>query len=170
MNHKHIFAVSLSKAMMKQPWHRKATFTITYIFTRWFLWGGNTSVTRVLDQIPKHFLWTCPRVHCTNNKSTLMQIKTWCRQAINHYLSQRWPWSMSSYGITRPKWYFIFNDLNIHFKTIINTLIACKRIHRFYQISTWSIKRTSVWSYLVTVQSIEGGGSCNRAWYNYQSN
>ena len=28
----------------------------------------------------------------------------WCRQATSHYLSQCWPRSLSSYGITRPQW------------------------------------------------------------------
>ena len=28
----------------------------------------------------------------------------WCRQATSHYLSQRWPRSMSPYGVIRPQW------------------------------------------------------------------
>ena len=39
----------------------------------------------------------------TNEKSTLVQVIAWCRQAKNHYLSQCWPRSMSPYGITRPQ-------------------------------------------------------------------
>ena len=39
----------------------------------------------------------------TNDKSTLVQVMAWCRQATSHYLSQCWPSSMS-YGITRPQW------------------------------------------------------------------
>ena len=40
----------------------------------------------------------------TDDKSTLVQVMAWCRQAASHYLSQCWPSSMSPYGITRPQW------------------------------------------------------------------
>ena len=38
------------------------------------------------------------------DKSTLVQVMAWCRQATSHYLSQCWPRSMSLYGISRPQW------------------------------------------------------------------
>ena len=37
------------------------------------------------------------------DKSTLVQVMAWCRQATSHYLSQCWPRSMLLYGITRPQ-------------------------------------------------------------------
>ena len=40
----------------------------------------------------------------TDDKSTLVQIMAWCRQATSHYLSQCWPRSLSPYGVTRPQW------------------------------------------------------------------
>ena len=40
----------------------------------------------------------------TDDKSTLVQVMDWCRQAINHYMSQWWPRFMSPYGVTRPQW------------------------------------------------------------------
>ena len=40
----------------------------------------------------------------TDDKSTLVQVMAWCRQAASHYLSQCWPRSMSPYGDTRPQW------------------------------------------------------------------
>ena len=40
----------------------------------------------------------------TDDKSTLVQIMAWCRQATSHYLSQCWTSSMSPYGVTRPQW------------------------------------------------------------------
>ena len=40
----------------------------------------------------------------TDDQSTLVQVMAWCRQATSHYLSQCWPRSVSSYGITRPQW------------------------------------------------------------------
>ena len=40
----------------------------------------------------------------TNDKSTLVQVMSWCHQATSHYLSQCWPRSMLPYGVTRPQW------------------------------------------------------------------
>ena len=40
----------------------------------------------------------------TDEKSTLVQVMAWCRQATSHYLSQCWPRSMSPNGVTRPQW------------------------------------------------------------------
>ena len=40
-----------------------------------------------------------PRV-LTDDKSTLVQVMAWCRQATSHYLSQCWPRFMSPYGVT----------------------------------------------------------------------
>ena len=42
----------------------------------------------------------------TDDKSTLVQVIVWCRQATSHYLSQYWPRSLSPYGITRPQWVY----------------------------------------------------------------
>ena len=35
------------------------------------------------------------------DKSTLVLVMAWCRQAISHYLIQFWPRSLSPYGVTR---------------------------------------------------------------------
>ena len=40
----------------------------------------------------------------TDDKSTLVQVMAWCRQATSHYLSQCWPNSLSPYGVTKPQW------------------------------------------------------------------
>ena len=40
----------------------------------------------------------------TDDKSTLVQVMAWCRQARSHYLSQCWPRFLSPYGVTRPQW------------------------------------------------------------------
>ena len=40
----------------------------------------------------------------TDDKSTLVQALACCHHATSHYLSQCWPRSMSSYGVTRPQW------------------------------------------------------------------
>ena len=40
----------------------------------------------------------------TDDKSTLVQVMAWCRQATSHYLNQCWPRSMSPYAVTMPQW------------------------------------------------------------------
>ena len=53
--------------------------------------------------------------HLTDDKSTLVQVMAWCRQATSHYLSQCWPSSMSPYGVTRPQW---VKQLGIFFQVV----------------------------------------------------
>ena len=40
----------------------------------------------------------------TSDKSTLVQVMAWCRQAPSHCLNQYCRRSVSSYGLTRPRW------------------------------------------------------------------
>ena len=40
----------------------------------------------------------------TDDKSTLVLVMAWCRQATSHYLSQCWPRSMLPNGVSRPQW------------------------------------------------------------------
>ena len=39
----------------------------------------------------------------TEDKSSLVQVMRWRRQASSDYLSQFWPSSMSPYGVTKPQ-------------------------------------------------------------------
>ena len=43
-------------------------------------------------------------LYLIDDKSTLVQVMAWCRQATSHYLSQCWPRSLPPYGVTRPQW------------------------------------------------------------------
>ena len=51
-------------------------------------------------------LWNRPLrwmpLDLADDKSTLVQVMAWCRQATSHYLSQCWPRPMLPYGIYRP--------------------------------------------------------------------
>ena len=40
----------------------------------------------------------------TDDKSTLVQVMAWCRQATSHYLNQCRPRSPTPYGVTGPQW------------------------------------------------------------------
>ena len=43
-------------------------------------------------------------LNLTGDKSTLVQVMAWCRQATSHYLKHCWHRSMSPYGVTRPQY------------------------------------------------------------------
>ena len=67
----------------------------------------------------------------TDDKSTLVQVMAWCRQARSHYLSQCWPGSMTPYGVNRPQWVIaiLFNSLahgrwGNNFKLVISKFIS----------------------------------------------
>ena len=47
---------------------------------------------------------TCKPQDLTDDKSTLVKVMVWCRQATSHYLNQCWPISLPPYGVTRPQW------------------------------------------------------------------
>ena len=63
-----------------------------------------------------------------DDKSTMVQVMAWCRQATSHYLSQCWPRSMSPNGVTRPQW--VNSLITTVEKYIVN------EIHFFNKIST----------------------------------
>ena len=46
--------------------------------------------------------WTS--LDLSDDKSTLVQVMSWCRQATSHYLNQCRPKSLPPYGVTRPQW------------------------------------------------------------------
>ena len=61
--------------------------------------GGATLIISIFSAID--LMWMVQ--DSTDDKSTLVQVMAWCRQAPSHYLSQCWPRSLSSYGVTRPQ-------------------------------------------------------------------
>ena len=46
--------------------------------------------------------WTS--LDLSDDKSTLVQVMAWCRQATSHFLNQCWPRSLAPYGVIRPQW------------------------------------------------------------------
>ena len=57
--------------------------------------GGGISYEIALRWLPLNF---------NDDKSTLVQVMAWCRQATSHPLNQCWPISLSPYGVTRQHW------------------------------------------------------------------
>ena len=78
----------------------------------------------------------------TDDKSILVQVMAWCRQATGDYLSQCWPRYLSPHGVTRPQW--ILNSCDILFK-----------MWGFF--SNWLYHKTSIsvwnWSSAMIIQS-----------------
>ena len=61
----------------------------------------------------------------TYDKSTLVQVMAWCRQATSHYMSQCWPRSLSPYGVIRPRWINLDNNLTLEFRMF--TAFPCNK-------------------------------------------
>ena len=59
----------------------------------------------------------------TDDKSTLVQVMAWCRQAISHYLSQCWPSSMASPGHNELTINRSYQNKTKHNKTTVKSLI-----------------------------------------------
>ena len=79
---------------------RKVIFKLTLVNGGWGI-----SYEIALTWMPQDFV---------DDKSTLVQVMAWCRQATSHYLSQCWPRSMSPYGILGPNELIILvNDWHI---------------------------------------------------------
>ena len=82
----------------------------------------------------------------TDDKSTLVQVMAWCRQATSHYLSQCWPRYKPPYGVTRPHWVKLF---------LMNISKRCSRTcmtnygYANVLFMSWYI-RASCYSWLVT--------------------
>ena len=49
----------------------------------------------------------------TDDKSTLVQVMAWCRQATSLYLSQYWLSSMSPYDVARPQWVKVTRSITV---------------------------------------------------------
>ena len=75
----------------------KFEWNFSYVIFKWILvihgWGISCEI--VLIWMSQDF---------TDDQSTLVQVMAWCHQAPSHYLSQCWPCTLSSYGITKPQW------------------------------------------------------------------
>ena len=84
-----------------------------YVLTHWPLGDLNESLNGVIFNLilviddlgfSNEIALRWMLLDLTGNKSILIQIMAWCRQATSHYQSQCWPSFMSPYGSTRPQW------------------------------------------------------------------
>ena len=82
-----------------------------------------------------------------NQKSRLVQVKAWCCQVPNHYLSQCWPSSMAPYKVPRPQWVNIW-DLNKMIAILQITLPSAFSRKKSSELSIafhWNILKGSNW-------------------------
>ena len=103
----------------------------------------------------------------TNDKSTLVQVMAWCRQATSHYLSQCWPRSMSPNGVTRPQWvnYTLRNEVRGGY--IGFTLSVCPSVCLlpFRVRPVASTVQDGFFPYLVQmINSMRGCVACDDLW------
>ena len=74
----------------------------------------------------------------TNEKSTLVQIISWCRQETSHYPCQCWPRSMTPYGFTRPHWVkTMVSDIDTDCGLWNNSLCENNKITTHLKIYAW---------------------------------
>ena len=73
----------------------------------------------------------------SDDKSTLIQVMAWCRQATSHFLNQCWPRSLPSYGVTRPQrvnirshWVWKKGDMGLRLFWSLWTLIGISKALR----------------------------------------
>ena len=107
--------------------------------------------------------WTL--LDLSNDKSTLVQVMAWCRQATSHYLnlSQCWPRSQSPYGGTRPQWVkgIIFNCIVVFSRIsngialrwlaqgpIVNIGSGNRLVPAWHQAITWVNVDLSPWRFM----------------------
>ena len=75
----------------------------------------------------------------TDDKSTLVQVMAWCRQATSHYLSQCWPRSMSPNVVIRSQRVKAGTTLMINYIKLYADLVSSMviRDHFVYALSQW---------------------------------
>ena len=87
----------------------------------------------------------------TDDKSTLVQVMAWCRQATSHYLSQCWLSSLSPYGVARAQWVnmtSITDDISHDIKsTTVNAISICLKSSHHLNTSSNGYDYNCVWFY-----------------------
>ena len=112
-------------------------------------------------------------LNLTDDKSTLVQVMAWCRQATSHYLSQSWPRFMSPYGVTRPQWVECWAHIRhtishpIVYVWLINckyrlsitgtdgVIVACQHLITGYKVQNMLNHITLYISYSVMIAKVE---------------
>ena len=87
-------------------------------------------------------LVNCSQTDATwpDDRSTLVNVMAWCRQAISHYLNQCWPRFMSPYGVTKPQWVKVMPSVNLSINGLVvpsTRLVVQKFVSSLKHMSHW---------------------------------
>ena len=100
-----------------------------------------------MSDIPFEFAFRWLSLDRTDDKSTLVQVMVWCRQATSHHLGQCWPRSLSPYGVTRPQWVLIMKGIEWFAEGLLirnNFYIHLISMHLHIEISLSQLWNTRV--------------------------
>ena len=92
--------------------------------------------------------WTS--LDLNGDKSTLVQVMAWCRQATSHYLNQCWLRCLPPYGVTRPQWVqsFWLSDNTWRYRsgsTLAQVMACCLTAPSHYLNECWLIINRYLW-------------------------
>ena len=99
--HSSLYSIS-NRLMLNSLAPRRFQFNFRLVIFKLTLVNGGWGISYEIA-----LRWT--PLDLTDDKSTLVQVMAWCRQAPSHYLSQCWLRSLSPYGVTRPQWVNLHN-------------------------------------------------------------
>ena len=86
-------------------------------------------------------------LYLTGDKSTMVEVMTWCPQAASHYLNKCRPRSLSTCGVPGPQWvniFFFFSHCFLNHFTPQYARLACLSTQPLYSYIHISISASSV--------------------------
>ena len=128
-------------------WVRKRNSVINSLAPGKFEWNFRYLIFQIISVIdgwgiPCELALRWMSLDLSDDKSTLVQVMAWCRQATSHYLSQCWPRSLPPYGVTRPQFFHILKPTVqlVHSKSSVQHYSSIRK--RTYQTEfrpTWIV-------------------------------
>ena len=106
----------------------------------------------------------------TGDKSTLVQVMVWCRQATSHYLNQCWLRSPTPYGITRPQW---VNIIEPYITSVVVIYFSCIFHCDLMILSTNQVMKSNSYCESALVKIIDHEGLVKNVYFlihNYLTN
>ena len=91
------------KYVLPRPWKKHVFYSLVPEKFEWHFRYVIVQIIPVIDGwgISCELALRWMSLNLTDDKSTLVQVMVWCRQATRHYLSKFWDSSLSPYGVAR---------------------------------------------------------------------
>ena len=118
-------------------------------FTHWPL-GDLNAILKMQSSVLLYWLvssifwcirWIPQDLTCEVNKSILVWVMAWCRQATTHYLNQCWTRFLAPYGVTRLQWVKLWthhasahwgrDKMSANFRTRLSSAFSWMKIYEF---------------------------------------